>query len=175
MGRADGIASKADNHFPVRRLVSQKNPRFGAPVFLQSMWAGRKFRSCARRCKKFLRSSYRVSSVRDTSSRWAAEVRAFSCEKAKRSRSLMHRRNSSSEFKVARASSLANETIHRATRSNGKPKACPTLRTRNVKQPRVMLRTSTNSVSGFWNKLSITTSGSLSFTICASMMLYFES
>ena len=93
-----GSASKADNRFPVRRLMLQKNRRFRVPVFLPSMWAGRKFQSCARRCKKFLRSSYRVSSVRDTSSRRAAEVRAFSCEKAKYSQWLMHRRNSSNEF-----------------------------------------------------------------------------
>jgi hypothetical protein len=171
LDRAGGSASKADNRFPVRRLMLQKNRRFRVPVFLPSTWAGRKFQSCARRCKKFLRNSDRGSPVRDTSSRWAAEVPAFSCEKAKHSQSLMHRRNSSSEFKVARASSPANETIHRATRSNGKPEACPTLRTRKVKQPWVTLRTSTNAVSGFWNKLSITTSGSLPFTISASMIL----
>jgi hypothetical protein len=165
----------ADNRFPAHRLMLQKNRRFRVPVFLPSTWAGRKFQSCARRCKKFLRSSDRGSPVRDTSSPWAAEVRAFSCEKAKHSQWLTHRRNSSSEFKVTRASSLANETIHRTTRSNGKPEACPTLRTRNVKQPRVTLRTSTNAVSGFWNKLSITASGSLPFKTCASLMLYFES
>src|SRR5882724_11447564 len=98
LDRAGGSASKADNHSPVRRLMLQKNRRFRVPVFLPSMWAGRKFQSCARRCKKYLRSSYRVSLVRDTSSRPAAEVRAFSCGKARRSESLMHRRNSSNEF-----------------------------------------------------------------------------
>src|SRR5262249_10964853 len=78
--------------------MSQRNPRFLVPVFLPSMWAGRKFRSCARRCKKFLRILDRGSPVPDTSSPRAAEVRAFSYEKPKRSQSLMHRRNSSSEF-----------------------------------------------------------------------------
>src|SRR4029450_3157679 len=68
------------------------------PVFLPSTWAGKKFQSCARRCKKFLQSSDRGSPVRDTSSRRAAEVRAFSCGKATPAQSLMHRRNSSSEF-----------------------------------------------------------------------------
>src|SRR4029077_17893348 len=98
LDRADGSASKADNRFPVRRLMLQKNRRFPVPVFLPNMWGGRKFRSCARRYKKFLRNSDRGSPVRDTSSRWAAEVPAFSCEKAKHSQSLMHRRNSSRKF-----------------------------------------------------------------------------
>jgi len=98
LDRADDIASKADNRFPVRRLMLQKNRRFHVPVFLPSMWAGKKFPSCAHQCKRFPRSLGHGSPVRDTSSRWAAKVRAFSCEKAKHSQSLMHRRNSSSEF-----------------------------------------------------------------------------
>src|SRR5262249_34244003 len=70
------------------------------------MWAGRKFQLCARQCKKFLRNLDRGSPARDTSSRWAAEVRAFSWRKAKRSESLMHRRNSSSEFQRDSLSAL---------------------------------------------------------------------
>src|SRR5262249_20639800 len=93
-----GSASTGDNRFPERRLTLQKNRRFRGRVFLRSTSAGRKFLSCARRCKKFLRSSDRGSPERDTSSRLAEEVRAFSCGKAKHSQSSMHRRNSSSEF-----------------------------------------------------------------------------
>ena len=78
--------------------LSGVNPNAFYEIGIRHMWAGRKFQSCARRCKKFLRSSDRGSPVRDTSSPWAAEVRAFSCEKAKHSQRLMHRRNSSSKF-----------------------------------------------------------------------------
>src|SRR5439155_9947890 len=98
LDRAGDSASKADTHFPVHLLTLQKNRHFRVPVFLPSTWVGRKFQSCAHRCKKFLQSSDRGSPVRDTSSRLAAEVRAFPCEKAKRSQWLTHRRNSSSEF-----------------------------------------------------------------------------
>src|SRR5206468_1806709 len=79
LDRAGGSANKADNRFPERRLMLQKNRRFRVPVFLPSMWAGRKFRSCGRRCKKFLRSSRRDSRVRDTSFPAAEVVRVFSC------------------------------------------------------------------------------------------------
>jgi hypothetical protein len=98
LDRAGGSASKADNRFPERHLMLQRNRRFPVPVFSPSMWAGRKFQSCARRCKKFLRNSDPGSPPRDTSSQLAAEVREFSCGEAKHSHWLMHRRISSSEF-----------------------------------------------------------------------------
>jgi len=70
----------------------------------------------------------------------------------------MHRRNSSSEFCRNTLSAIMRVELGMLKQPVGKT-----------------LRTSTNVVSGFWNNVSITTSGSLPFTISVSIMLYFES
>src|SRR6266536_3070941 len=99
--------------------------------------------------------------MRDTSFRMEEEGPALSYMKIKHSRALTHRRNSGGELppNVAGASRLRTKPIHEAKRCDGKPEACPTLRIRNVKHPRVALRASTNAVSGFRSNFSTTASG----------------
>src|SRR5437588_12452748 len=67
-----------DNRREALHSAWEKNRRSRAPAFLPGRWADRKFQWCARRRKRFPRSSSRGSRARDTSCRRAEEVPSLS-------------------------------------------------------------------------------------------------